>query len=152
MLERAAGYAWAIVHNREDAEDALQEALVRAYQALIRYDRSRSFKGWLFAIVRHCCLDLLRRRRARPVSVALDPASLRIAAFDRQEEYERHDTLQWALAQLSPTHREVIELRYFGDCSYREIAAALGIPEGTVMSRLHVARQSLAAIYRKEKS
>jgi RNA polymerase sigma-70 factor (ECF subfamily) len=55
------------------------------------------------------------------------------------------------LAQLSLAHREIIELRYFGDCSYQEIAEALGIPEGTVMSRLHLARRALAAIYRKEK-
>jgi RNA polymerase sigma-70 factor (ECF subfamily) len=152
LLERAAGYAWAIVRNREDAEDALQEALVRAYRALSRYDRSRSFKGWLFAIVRHCCLDLLRRRGTRPVFVAMDPADLSLATRDNSPERERRDTLEWALAQLSPAHRKVIELRYFGDCSYREIAEALGIPEGTVMSRLHAARQALTAIHRKEPS
>ena len=55
-----------------------------------------------------------------------------------------------ALDRLSPPHREILELRYFGDCSYRDIATALGIPQGTVMSRLHAARQALAAAYRKD--
>ena len=62
----------------------------------------------------------------------------------------QHEELCQALLRLSAPHREIIELRYFGDCSYREIAAALGIPEGTVMSRLHAARGALSALLRKE--
>jgi RNA polymerase sigma-70 factor, ECF subfamily len=150
LLERAAGYAWSIVRNREDAEDALQEALARAYRALGSYDPARSFKAWLFAIVRHCCLDLLRRRATRPALVALDPDDPPTVAHDNSAQREERDALHWALAQLPPTHREILELRYFGDCSYHEIAEGLGIPEGTVMSRLHAARKALAALYRKE--
>ena len=146
LLERAAGYAFAILRNREDAEDALQEAALKGYRNLERYDRDRSFKGWWFAIIRNCCLDLTRRRRARPSTVAIDQADLPPA--ERNDGGLRDDVGR-ALQRLSPPHREILELRYFGDCSYRDISAALGIPEGTVMSRLHAARQALAAIYRK---
>lgn len=147
LLGRAAAYAYAIVGNREDAEDALQEAALKAYRSLDRYDPSRPFKGWWLAILRNCCRDLLRRRQARPATAAIDQAD---PPQDRPQSAEPDDELSRALGQLSPPHREILELRYFGDCSYRDIAAALGIPQGTVMSRLHAARQALAAAYRKD--
>jgi RNA polymerase sigma-70 factor (ECF subfamily) len=150
LLARAAAYAFALLGNREDVEDALQEAVLKAYRGLARYDRSRGFKGWWFAIIRNCCLDLQRRRAARPSTLPLDPAQLRSGKPSVWEDSERKDTLRRALDQLSPAHREIIELRYFGDCSYQDIATALGTPVGTVMSRLHAARQALAAIYERE--
>jgi len=151
LLERAGAYAFSIVRNREDAEDAVQEALLKAYLNIRRYERSRSFKGWWFAIIRNCCRDLLRKRGRRPAIVAVDPSELPSTGNNVHSEVERSDELVWALNQLTPAHREIIELRYFGDCSYSEIAEALSIPAGTVMSRLHVARRALADFYRKEK-
>jgi RNA polymerase sigma-70 factor (ECF subfamily) len=62
----------------------------------------------------------------------------------------RHNDLHQAILKLADAHREILQLRYFADCSYREIATALEIPEGTVMSRLHAARLALADIMRKE--
>ncbi len=147
LLARAAGYAWTIVRNREDAEDALQEAALKAWRSLSSYDCSRPFKGWWFSIVRNCCLDLLRRRRSRPgTSLGL---GCDIPAEDASDP-AGHEDLYQAMARLAVQHREVLELRYFADCSYREIAAVLEIPEGTVMSRLHAARLMLADIIRKE--
>ena len=146
LLERAAAYAYAMVRNREDAEDAIQEAALKGYLHFHTFDRSRSFKGWWLTIVRNCCRDLARRRRARPSTVPVNEAEV---PSPPQPHVRHHEDLHAALQQLSPPHREILELRYFGDCSYREIAASLGIPEGTVMSRLHAARQSLAAIYRR---
>jgi RNA polymerase sigma-70 factor (ECF subfamily) len=146
LLERAAGYAFVIVQNREDAEDALQEAALKGYLALDRFDRGRSFKGWWFSIIRNCCLDLLRKRRVRSPSVCIDqvePLSI------TQPNIEREDEVRNALQQLPPLHREILELRYFGDCSYREIATALDIPEGTVMSRLHAARRALVEVFER---
>jgi RNA polymerase sigma-70 factor (ECF subfamily) len=146
LLPRAAAYAYAIVGNREDAEDALQEAALRGYLNLDSYDRSRSFKGWWFAIVRNCCRDLIRKRQARPASTFVEQAD---AQSQTQYRVDQQDELAHALGQLSAAHREILELRYFGDCSYRDIAASLGIPVGTVMSRLHAARESLATAYRE---
>jgi RNA polymerase sigma-70 factor (ECF subfamily) len=146
LLPRAAGYAWTVVRNRHDAEDAVQEAALKAYRNRNQYDSTRPFKGWWFAVVRNCCLDLLRRKPRTPAALADDGD---FTARDSPEPH-RYDDLYQAIARLSPPHREIVELRYFGDCSYRDIAATLGIPEGTVMSRLHAARQSLAALLRKE--
>jgi len=145
LLSPAAAYAYAILHDRTDAEDAVQDAAMKGYLALGSYDPSRPFKGWWFAVLRNCCRDLLRKRQSRP-SVPLGEMEPAAPPGTLAGEF---DDLRTALARLSPAHREVIELRYFGGCSYREIAAALEIADGTVMSRLFAARQSLAALYRK---
>lgn len=142
LLEHAAGYAYSIVGKHADAEDAVQEALLKAYSALHSYDRARSFKGWWFAIVRNCCLDLLQKQRSKPPTVPIEHAHQ--VAGRRAEGAE---PLREALAKLTPTQREILQFRYFGGCSYRDLAEALRIPEGTVMSRLHAARQALAAAY-----
>jgi RNA polymerase sigma-70 factor (ECF subfamily) len=147
LLDRAAAYAYAIVHNREDAEDALQEAAIKGFQAFESYDPSRPFKAWWFVIIRNCCRDLLRRRRTRGSSVEIKQSDL---AADPNPSADEHDEVRWALAQLSDAQHEILELRYFGECSYREIAAVLSIPEGTVMSRLFAARQALADIYKRK--
>jgi RNA polymerase sigma-70 factor (ECF subfamily) len=149
LLDAAAGYAYSFLHNREDAEDAVQEALLRAYRGRNRHDRSRSLKAWWFAIVRNCCLDLLRKRKRQPTFLEADESLLPDNADERDTLHD-HDALHWAIDQLSPEHREIIQLRYFGECTYAEIASALQIPAGTVMSRLHAARKFLAAVYRKE--
>ena len=142
LLSQVAGYAYAIVGNHADAEDAVQESLWKAYRGLHGYDPGRPFKGWWFAIVRNCCLDLLDRRRSRPRAVPLEQADHVAAPATREAE-----PLREALAKLTPAHREILELRYFGGCSYRDLAEALAIPAGTVMSRLHAARLALAAAY-----
>lgn len=146
LLQRAAAYAYAIVGNREDAEDAVQEAALKGYRALASYDRARPFEGWWFVIVRNSAKDLLRRRKARPSTVSIDQADL---PSGTQDHVERNEALWEAIQRLAPPHQEILHLRYFADCSYREMAASLGIPEGTVMSRLHAARRSLASIYKR---
>jgi RNA polymerase sigma-70 factor (ECF subfamily) len=145
LMNQAAGYAYSIVGNRPDAEDAVQEALWKAYRGLDSYVRARPFKGWWFAIVRNCCLNLLEQRRSRPQAVPLEHAHQVVArpALDAEP-------LREALEKLTPQHSEILRLRYFGGCSYRDLAEALAIPAGTVMSRLHAARLALAAIYGKE--
>lgn len=150
LLPRAAAYAFAIVRNREDAEDAVQEATLKACLAMDRYDRFQSFKGWFFAIVRNASLDLLRKHRRNPLRGAADIDEAPLATGDKRDGMQLSDAMGWALTQLTPAHREVLELRYFGDCSYQDIAASLDIPMGTVMSRLHAARQALNVVYRKE--
>ena len=145
LLEQAAGYAYSIVGNHADAEDAVQEALLKAYRGLHGYDRTRPFKGWWFAIVRNCCLDLLQQRRDKPRTLLVEEAH-QVAARSAQAA----EPLRESLALLPPLSREILELRYFGGCSYQDMAEALAIPVGTVMSRLHAARQALATVYRKD--
>ena len=146
LLELAAAYAQAIVHNREDAEDAVQEAAIKGFHSFAAYDHSRPFKAWWFVILRNCCRDLLRRSRTRGPSVEINPSDL-VTLPD--PAVDQLDEVQWALEQLPDSQRELLTLRYYGDCSYREIAHVLGIPEGTVMSRLHAARKALVEIYKR---
>jgi RNA polymerase sigma-70 factor (ECF subfamily) len=149
LLNRAAAYAYSLLRNRADAEDAVQDALLKGYAGLDDYDATRPFQGWWFAVVRHCCLDVLRRRKTRRSFLRWLGMQPRAAA---KPEASQADALLRNLERLTPVQRQVLELRYFGECSYRDMAEALGIPEGTVMSRLHAARQALAEIYRKEQA
>jgi len=146
LLKQSAAYAFALLGNRADAEDAVQEAALKAYRKFADFDRSRCFRGWWFAILRNCCRDLRRRRRPVQCGNCLDS---QLAAPVAAESAEQQEELRRALGLLSQDHREILELRYFGQCSYRDLAATLGIPEGTVMSRLHAARKALAATYRR---
>jgi RNA polymerase sigma-70 factor (ECF subfamily) len=141
LLPQAGGYARSILGSRADAEDAVQTAALRGLERLAGYDDSRPFKGWWFAILRNCCVDSLRRARRHPTAPLKDDL-----ADDRPAEAGPDwEALDRALETLSDSHREIVRLRYFGDLSYADIAEALQIPPGTVMSRLHAARHALAA-------
>lgn len=141
LLPLAGGYAQSILRRRQDAEDAVQTAALRGLERLSGFDDSRPFKGWWFAILRNCCIDTLRRAGRFPTA-DLDHE---IADTRPHEAAPDWAALDLALDGLSDSHREVVRLRYFAGLSYAETAEALSIPIGTVMSRLHHARQSLAA-------
>jgi len=150
LLGRAGGYARSLLGNRHDAQDAVQQAALRAWEHIGQYDTARPFRGWWFAILRNCCLDMLRARKsARTDNLdGIDPPDTR-----GQEEPEwNENSLEAALRQVSPAHQEILQLKYFGDLSYDDLAVALAIPKGTVMSRLHLARKALAAQMRKEQT
>jgi RNA polymerase sigma-70 factor (ECF subfamily) len=140
LLTQAAGYARALLRNRHDAEDAVQQAALRGWERIAQYDPSRPFKGWWFAILRNCCVDILRKRQA-PDSQTLDGVDPPAEDSSESLDWER---LDGAMQRLSESHREILRLRYYGGLSYHEMADALDIPKGTVMSRLHLARKGLA--------
>jgi RNA polymerase sigma-70 factor (ECF subfamily) len=146
LLPQAGGYALSLLRNRHDAEDAVQTAALRGLEHLASFDEARPFKGWWFAILRNCCTDILRRSRR----VRLKEMNAEIAASPIEAEAPDWDSLDRAIEALAEHHREIVRLRYFGELSYREIAEALAIPPGTVMSRLHLARKALAARFQEE--
>jgi RNA polymerase sigma-70 factor (ECF subfamily) len=138
-----------------EAEDAAQEAFLRAYSQLHRYDLERPFKPWLFAIASHHCIDRLRRRHVTWLGIDDEPLlthpALREprpgpeqAAVRREEEA----AVQAVLAELAPKDRSAIVMRYWYDMSYEEIACATGSTASAVKSRLHRARVSMAAALR----
>ena len=134
-----------------EAEDAAQEAFLRAYTQLRRYDPTRSFKTWLFAIASHYCIDLLRKRRLIWLSIddeALPhhPALSEPSAGPEESTVHREQSaaMQRLLARLAPEDRTVIVMRYWYDLSYKEIAEATGATVSSVKSRLHRARGTLA--------
>jgi RNA polymerase sigma-70 factor, ECF subfamily len=142
--------AYRMLGNARDAEDAAQETFLRAYRALGAYDSHRPLSTWLLAVAAHLCIDRLRRRRLREVSLdALPPWRWGAApATDPQrsvEEAERADEIAQILATLPEDYRLVVVLRYWHDLGYSEIAEVVGDSESAVKSRLHRARRLVAA-------
>ena len=139
LLNQAAAYSLSILRNRQDAEDAVQQAALQGLARIDTFDAGRPFKGWWFSILRNGCVDIQRRRQSSG-TVALG----RREAQDKSATGTRRwEALAEALEQISREHREILRLRYFGGLTYRELASALDVPEGTVMSRLHFARKAL---------
>lgn len=137
------GTACAMMGRTADAEDVVQETLLAAVRGIGKFDGRSSLRTWLVAIlIRQAAL--WRRRRGRPMGqldeLAPPPAPSpprHTAAADAQMDVGQ------MLQTLSPEHREVLVLREYEGMSYEEIAASLGLPRGTVESRLHRARQQL---------
>ena len=150
LLPQSTAYAFAIVRSREDAEDAVQEAAVKAYQRFARYDRSRPFRGWWLAILRNCCRDVLRRRRMNYLSFDELPPMVELSmprtTQPEQVVVSQQDAsaVQRLLDTLPPAYRIPVVLRYWYDMSYREIAETMGVTESTIKTRLHRARAKLA--------
>lgn len=144
-IRRVYRAAYAILRNRDDAEDIAQETFVRAYQGIGRFDADRPLFPWLYRIARNLCLNRIERvdkREARLPDWDYLPDDARGPEDSavRSEELRRVRT---ALSRLPDRQREIIQLSHFQDCSYREIADILEIPVGTVMSRLYHARRKL---------
>lgn len=137
----ALGHAATILGNREDAADAVQEAFVRAFRALNRFEPGRKFYPWLYTILRHCCFKLANRRW-NPDSEATDELCL-LASPDESRKERQTRQLEKALLHLTAEDRELITLKHLDGLSYDELAERLDIPQGTVMSRLYHARRRL---------
>jgi RNA polymerase sigma-70 factor (ECF subfamily) len=131
--------AYLIVHDAAAAEDIAQEAFLAAIRALDRFDRRRPFGPWLHRIVVNRSIDWARARALRR-EVAVDAAPDRPAAPRREGP---SPDLVSELAGLAPDHRAVVVLRYLLDYTPGEIADALGVPRGTVNSRLRRALDGL---------
>lgn len=136
-LYQADAYRFARYLTREHAlaEDVTQEAFVRAFRFLGSYRGDARFSSWLFRIVRNCAMDGLRRRAAQRAEEPLSPA----APPNPVARIE----LQTALAAVAPEHREPFLLIEVFGLSYREAADVLGLPVGTVKSRMHRARLAM---------
>jgi len=136
--------------SQEDAEDAAQEAFVRAWKSLKRFDAARPFKPWLYQIAKNAYRDMARRRRAIPASDLArefpgddasdamsgfsDPAPLPDELFASEESRAQ---VQAALSELAPSEQSILSLRYDEGFSFEEIAETLERPAGTVRSIHH---------------
>ncbi len=144
-------FALQLTGNREDAHDVAQEAILRFVDTLDRFDADRPVQPWLFRIVRNKAYDLGRRqkvRRAESLDELLErgmptPVGAVPSPGARLEQRELRRDVWAALQQLSEQQREILVLREYQDLAYGEIAEVLGVPTGTVMSRLHRARKAL---------
>lgn len=127
--------AYVITRDGEEAQDVAQDAFVKAYQALARFEPERSFRPWLLRIVRNEALNRIRRnRRQRQLALrAMDPAAP--DAAESATWAAMRDDLAAGLERLAGHHREVLTLRYLLDLSEQETAEVLGVARGTVKSR-----------------
>jgi RNA polymerase sigma-70 factor (ECF subfamily) len=125
------------------AEDAAQEAFIRAWKHLPNYRPQSPFRNWVYRIANNAALDVLRRRRETVNVDELPIASSNTGPEATVEKEERAVRVRQAVLELPEASRAVLILREYEGLSYKEIADTLGIPIGTVMSRLNYARTRL---------
>jgi RNA polymerase sigma-70 factor (ECF subfamily) len=134
-----------MVGNREDALDITQTVFLKAWQAMGTFDRRHKFFSWIYRIMMNETLNhLSKRKRTEPLDEAM------VSDGSRPDEdcsrKRLQESIQAALLELSPDYRQVIVLRHYAELSYEEMSGVLHIPEKTVKSRLHTARQLLSGI------
>lgn len=143
--------AVALTPTRADAEDLLQESLVGAFKGLRRFDARSSVKTWLTSILIRQAAKSWRKGKHQRATLSIQAAEEKQWPIDdagmevtsASEAADRRMDLMAVIQTLAPEHRDVIVLREFQGLSYEEIAAALGVPRGTVDSRIHRARLEL---------
>lgn len=154
-------FAYRLAGNRPDAEDLTQEAFYRAYRGFRDYEGDRPFENWIYRIVTRLFLDLMRARKRRVQTISYD-APLRpdfgddtvtLEQADDAPDPEQHllkdlfsEDLERALAQLKPAQRLLVVLADIEGVPYDQIAQIVGVPVGTVRSRLHRAHKQLRAL------
>jgi RNA polymerase sigma-70 factor, ECF subfamily len=146
---RAFAIAIGLVRDEEDALEIVQEAFFRVYRGLYAFNGAASFFTWLYRIVKNLSIDLMRRP-AWQRELALDEVDGGFDACmdeadpaDMLRRREIADRISEALAALPPYHRGVILMREIEGMSYEEMAEAMGVSKGTIMSRLFHARKKL---------
>lgn len=137
-----------LTRNEQDAEDNVQEALLRAFQSFETFIVGRDARAWVLAIVRNCCRTWLKKSRGSEISMALEDNFPAVTWSDPEMELIKSANSQMlrnALEELPVEYREILILRELEEFSYKEIAQIVEIPLGTVMSRLSRARRELQA-------
>lgn len=142
-IDRLYAIAYRILGRQDAAEDAVQDALVAAWRDLPRLREVDAFPGWLTRVLVHTCYREARRGR-RLVTVGWTGASEPIQD-DRAASLADRDEIDRAFRQLSAEHRAVLVVTHYLGMSGREASDALGVPQGTVKSRLHHATRALRA-------
>lgn len=136
--------------NRDDAADLMQETFLKVYLKLESYNPEFTFGQWIYTIARNAFIDYTRKRRD-DISVDSIPGGYSSIAPSAEaptpeESYinnQQRTQLEQYMANMTPRYRRLIELRFFKDYSYEEIAQELGIPIGTVKTQIHRARELL---------
>ena len=147
-------HARALLGNQEDAADACQESFTKAFMAIPKLTRLDAFYPWFYRILRNCCLNMIRKKKSatkyqtekhRDAALAVD-ASNPSNTLEKREEQE----FVWqVLKSINPDFREILVMKYIQGLHYAEISQYLGIPRGTVMSRLYYARKAFREKYLK---
>ena len=142
--------AYRMLGNAEEAQDATQEAFLRAYRALSSFRLDASFSPWMYRIATNVCLDMLRSRRPQASldESPLDPPAT-LSVEGAVAERERLRAVAEAVGRLPVGLRTVFLLRHEAELSYEEIAQTLGLPLNTVRTRLFRARNALKELLKE---
>jgi RNA polymerase sigma-70 factor (ECF subfamily) len=152
------GICYRFTGRGSEAEDLTQEVFIKVFQTLKTYDAAQgTFSTWLNRVARNHLVDHYRRTRKDRVTSSLEDElghleekpNPGVEPVAQVEARERRETLQAALDRLSPDMREAVILRDFQDLDYEEIAQVLGVPEGTVKSRINRGRLELARLLKR---
>ncbi len=143
-----------MVNNKNDAEDLTIEAFGKAFKNLHQYSPNYAFSTWLFKIATNNCIDFLRKRRGVFISIETNPENgdndqpIKLRSLEPNPEeklirIQRAILMRRIVHRLKPRYRILVELRYFREFSYEEIATELNLPLGTVKAQLFRAREML---------
>lgn len=152
-LDSLHNYGRILARNEPDADDLLQETLLRAFKSFGTWDRARSAKVWLLKIMKNTHIDGYRRRRSRPPEEDLPADAGEPSPVNPEEILLRRlaiGEVREAIRRLPGIWREAVELRDIEGLSYGEIAEILGTPVGTVMSRLYRGRNLLRSFLQEQ--
>lgn len=137
-------YCYRLLANRQDAEDAVQDILVKAYQSLHQYKRSVHFSAWLYRIAYHHCLNLLRKRRVhKHVMRIIRPETVSASPEQELDNQLYKPSLVAALSGLSLDERNLLILRVFEEKTYAEISEILKISPNALTKRMNRIKQKV---------
>ena len=138
-------FALRLTRNREQAEDLVQEASLRGFQAYHKFVEGSNFKAWMFTILRNIFINDYRKKNREPIKVDYEEVEnfISLPELTGFEEELFSEALQQSINQLSEELRTTLMLFYVEELSYKEIAEVMKCPVGTVMSRLFMARQCM---------
>jgi RNA polymerase sigma factor (sigma-70 family) len=152
-----------MVFNDDDADDLTIETFGKAFQRLKQYTPAFAFSTWLFKIASNHCIDFIRKKRIKALSLdrgiateeggkiqmtVKDDAPDPIETLEKKQRIEK---MRLVVSELKPRYRRLVELRYFEEYSYDEIALELDLPLGTVKAQLYRARDILASVMESSK-
>lgn len=141
------GHALRFFGDPGAAEDATQEVFLKVFRSLATFDRRSSFSTWLYRVTRNVCLDMVRRGARRPVP--MDPVDLPpTPVADFADVLADRDAVEQAMTALAPEDRAALDAVTLFDLTYEQASEALGIPSGTVKSRVFRARRTLVSTLR----
>ena len=152
-----------MVHNRDDADDLTMVAFSKAFNNLANYSADFAFSTWLFRIATNNCIDFIRKKKLQTTSIGQtsptdDGESVPIAVKDKSMTPEeriikdqRAIKIREVIQELSPKYKQLIELRYFEELSYEEIAERCDLPLGTVKAQLFRAKDMLYNLMKSTK-
>lgn len=152
-----------MVNNRDDADDLTIEAFGKAFRRLEQYTPQFAFSTWLFKIATNNCIDFIRKKRIRAVSidaglrsdegevVEISVKDLILDPAETLQKEERIKKMRAIVEKLKPRYRKLVELRYFDEMAYEEIASELDLPLGTVKAQLFRAREFLFQMMKNTK-